>query len=101
MCQIEALKYKIRSEFYYKNNKTYAAAQRYGWLDDICKHMNLVFNGWDVNKIKIEALKYKSRNEFHLNCGAAYAWASRHNILDYVCLHMGSMIGNNQYKRKI
>lgn len=98
-CHTEALKYNSRSEFYYKNNKIYAAAQRYGWLDEICQHMSLKFHHWTINEIKNEALKYNSRNEFQLNNKAAYVWAIRHNVLDMICSHMCSKIGNNQYNK--
>lgn len=97
LCHEEALKYKTRNEFYLKKNNIYAAAQRYGWLDDICKHMYFKHHHWTVDEIKIEALKYRSRGEFGIKNKAAYTWAIRHNILNEVCSHMQSMIGNNQH----
>ena len=101
LCYEEALKFTSRSEFYYKNNKVYSAAQRYGWLDDICHHMKSKIHNWTINDCRNEALKYKSRSEFHVKNSACYTWAIRHGILDKVCLHMNCMIGSNQYKRKI
>jgi hypothetical protein len=40
LCHNEALKYGRRSEFYYESNNAYSAAIRYGWLNEICSHMN-------------------------------------------------------------
>lgn len=43
-CQEEALKYKTRTEF--RNNSTGAAsaAQKHGWIDEICSHMKAASN---------------------------------------------------------
>lgn len=38
-CLIEALKYESRSEFSKKSPNLYRIAWKYGWLDNICKHM--------------------------------------------------------------
>lgn len=38
-CNIEAKKYKTRSEWEKNNRGTYRAAHRKGWLDECCKHM--------------------------------------------------------------
>lgn len=100
LCHKEALKYKTRSEFYYRSNKIYSAAQRYEWLDEICSHMISKIKHWTINEVKIEALKYKSRSEFQFKNKAAYTWAIRHNILNIICSHMCSMVGNNQFKQK-
>jgi predicted GIY-YIG superfamily endonuclease len=99
LCQKEAFKFNSRSEFYYKNNKVYAAAQRYGWLNEICQHMNLKIHHWTVNECKKEALKYDYRYDFAKNNKAAYTWAIRHNTLNEVCSHMNCMIGTNQHKQ--
>jgi hypothetical protein len=99
LCQVEALKFNTRNEFYSKNNKAYTAAQRYGWLNDICSHMVSKIHHWTFDECKTEALKYNSRNEFQLMNKAAYTWAIRKNMLDDICSHMCSMVGNNQYSK--
>jgi predicted GIY-YIG superfamily endonuclease len=101
LCQKEALKYNTKSEFYYFSNKAYTAAQRYGWLDEICQHMKSQIHHWTIDEVKYEALKYSARYEFTKNNKNAYIWAIRHNVLDEICQHMCSMIGTNQYKEKI
>ena len=100
LCHIEAIKYNTRGEFYFNNNKAYTAAQRYGWLDDICQHMYIKIKHRTVESCRNEALKYETRYEFGLNNKSAYIWAHRKKILNYVCSHMYSAIGNNQYKQK-
>jgi len=40
LCQIEALKYKTRSEFYMKSISAYSKSYKSGWLNEICFHMN-------------------------------------------------------------
>ena len=101
MCREEALRYNTRSEFYHKNNKVYTTAQRYGWLDKICQHMEFQIHHWTIDECKKEALKYSSRCEFEKNNKNSYIWAIRHNVLDEICSHMYCMIGTNQYKEKI
>lgn len=39
LCQIEALKYKTRSEFKKHDEATWRASHRHGWIDEICSHM--------------------------------------------------------------
>lgn len=103
LCQVEALKFNSRGEFYYKNNTVYSAAVRYGWLNEICEHMVLTnhVNHRTIDEIKREALKYEYRFEFSKNDNASYNWAIRHNVLDEVCSHMTSRVGTNQHKQKI
>jgi predicted GIY-YIG superfamily endonuclease len=39
-CQIEALKYKTRTEYAKNNMSAYNKSIKEKWIDDICKHMN-------------------------------------------------------------
>lgn len=43
-CKAEALKYKYRSDFIKNSQHTYNVSLKYGWIDDICKHMIVVGN---------------------------------------------------------
>lgn len=97
LCHAEALKYKSRSEFYYKNNKVYAAALRYKWLNDICAHMTNKIHKWNLDEVRCLAKDCDSRYEFQKKDKRAYIWAIRNNVLNDVCMHMQSKIGNNQY----
>lgn len=38
-CRREALKYKTKTEFVKKSQHVYCISLKYGWLDEICKHM--------------------------------------------------------------
>jgi hypothetical protein len=61
----EALKYEIRSEFYYKSNPAYQTAFNKGILDEICVHMPPGVTGFDKSKA---AILYYLR----INSGEAY-----------------------------
>ena len=43
-CAEEALKYKIRSEFFKNSNSAYTSASKNGFLDEICSHMMVIGN---------------------------------------------------------
>jgi hypothetical protein len=88
LCLKEALKYTVRSDFYYYSNNIYSAACRYGWLDEICLHMNKIKIRWTKELCLKEALKYDTRNEFQRNSHNSYVAAHRHNWLDEICSHM-------------
>lgn len=87
-CQIVALKYNTRTEFYRGSNNVYTAASRYCWLNDICSHMIIKQKHWTVEECRILALKYSARYEFAKNDRRAYTWAIRKNILNEICAHM-------------
>lgn len=87
-CHDEALKYESRSEFYYKSNKIYAAACRYGWLNEICAHMSSKRISWTIEICENDALKYKTRNEYSTKSHNSYIAAHRHGWLDEICAHM-------------
>lgn len=93
-CQKEALKYNTRTEFNQSSMGAYLSAQRNGWLDEICQHMDVLRIKWDKELCRQEALKYTSRTEFHSKCGSAYGFATQYGFLNEICQHMitvGSM----------
>jgi len=93
-CQKEALKYNTRTEFNQYSMGAYLSAQRNGWLDGICQHMNVLRIKWNKELCRKEALKYTSRTEFHRECGSAYGFGIQYDFLDEICQHMitvGSM----------
>jgi hypothetical protein len=87
-CRIKALKFTTRTEFNQKSTGAYLSAQRNGWLNEICQHMNILRISWNKDLCKQEALKYNSRTEFHSKCGNAYGYAVQHGFLDEICQHM-------------
>ena len=55
ICQQIAKEYKYRSDFRKHSPREYWAAQRHGWLNDVCKHMKPKANGF---KRKIYVFKF-------------------------------------------
>jgi predicted GIY-YIG superfamily endonuclease len=92
----KALMCKTRIEFIKKQKLAYSAAQRHGWLDDICKHMTRTImppNYWTKAIIQPIANNFETRAEFYRGHKNAYAAAHRNQWLDEVCLHM-NRVGN-------
>lgn len=86
-CKIEALKYNKRIEFCKKSSGSYRSAQRLGFLDEICQHMNNL-NKWTFENCKKEAIKYNLRFDFCKGCKSAYTSALNNNWLNEICIHM-------------
>jgi len=89
-CQEQSLKFNNRKEFR-ENGYAYQAANRNGWLDDICSHMIEIKKPrgyYTKEKCHEESLKYNSKNEFGNNCRSAYTACLRNNWFDDVCSHM-------------
>jgi hypothetical protein len=88
-CHEEALKYQVRTNFS-KGSTAYKAAQRNGWIDDICSHMTSIQkpNGyWTLDRCHAEALKHLTRSDF-ANGSGAYKIAHKNGWLDQICSHM-------------
>lgn len=88
LCHKEALKYNTRKKFQIGYRNAYAAAQRNGWLNDVCQHMAHLHNNWTIENLKKEALKYNTRTVFSKNSKVAYIKACKLNIMDDICSHM-------------
>ena len=65
-CQIEALKFKSRIQFFKNSNNAYNASRRHKWIDSICSHSKLI-------------------HVMH---------TYRHDILDEICEHMKRYTNN-------
>ena len=93
-CRREAIKYTTRTEFQNNSHGAWAAANKKGWLDEICKHMTVKWqHKWDKESCRKEALKYTSRTDFENNSSGAWAAANKKGWLDEICLHM-EVLGN-------
>lgn len=88
--KIEALKYNNRTDFTQKSNWAYKVAVKLGILDEICVHMEVLWEKkWHNPEIVLmEALKYRTRRDFIKTNGGAYNAARRLGILEEVCRHM-------------
>lgn len=87
-CQEEALKYDGRKLFQKGYRNAYAAAQRNGWLDNVCSHMKPLHKNWTLDNLKKEALKYKTRTIFYKKSKVAYMKSCDLKIMDEICSHM-------------
>ncbi len=106
-CREIALAYKTRNEFNIKDKIAHGVANKNGWLNEICSHMNYVCNGmtykskdfWTKEKCKEEALKYQIKMHYKIGSKISYRWAKINNWLEEICSHM-KVIGNS-HKRCI
>jgi hypothetical protein len=78
-----ASKYKTRSDFKKNDKNAYQAAQKYGWLKDVTKHMEYVDTTiWTYEKTKEFAKQFKSRAHLKYASHAAYDRARTQGWLD-------------------
>jgi hypothetical protein len=76
-CKNEALKYKNKAEFQKKSPSAYNVSKRFGWITDVCSHMEsvgnrrlrLIYSYEFVDNSVYVGLTYNlnERNNFHLN----------------------------------
>ena len=93
--QVEALKYKTRSEFKANSNSSYKSACKQGILDKICDHMPKDYNKpYTIKELITEALKFKTRGDFFNNNQSAYQAARRKGVVffDKICSHMSESL---------
>ena len=76
-----AKKYKYYNDFQSENNGAYAYATRYGYLEQITKHM-LRTKTYHINDVKKLAKLCESRLEFFQKYEGEYQWALRNGKLD-------------------
>lgn len=91
-CQQEALCYSRRIDFIRNSKFASLTALKYGWMDEICEHMQRTkrdFDFWeDKENCRAEALKYSNREEFLSKHRTAYLTSTRYGWLDEICEHM-------------
>lgn len=86
----EAKKYSSRTEFKQKSSGAYAAAHRYGWIEDMnwlksknVKGVEREKRKWKTKEIIIEeSKKYSSRTDFKKKSNKAYEYARKNKWLD-------------------
>ena len=88
--QTEALKYATRKEFTENARSAQQAAQKNGWLDEVCGHMHRPERvlKWTFEAVHREALRFETRSAFSKGSLNAYTAARRGGWLDEVCSHM-------------
>ena len=90
-CQELALNCKNKIEFKIKYTNASHAAQRNGWMNKICMHMEegKKPNGyWTKDKCQEKALTCKTRHEFEKKYGSAYISSIQNIWIDDICVHM-------------
>jgi len=99
-CQIEALKYKNKTDYKNGSSGSYSSAYINKWIDNVCQHMvtkHKPKNYWNYNKCQIEALKYKTKTEFLKKSNGAYEASRKHKWLNDICSHMVELRKPNGY----
>jgi len=90
--QIEANKYKTRTEFQKNKKGAYLSAIRHNIIDEIFKnHQNQGYSNrqvkqgyWTKDILQDHANKYITKREFELNDKGAYLYAYKNNLLDEI-----------------
>lgn len=102
-CSETAQQYTTRAEFLKSDASAFRIAQRNGWLDEICGHMQRLMreaNYWTKPRLAKIAKKYTARNDFHLHDDAAYRAAQARGLLDEICRHMEYQVLPRNYWTK-
>jgi predicted GIY-YIG superfamily endonuclease len=90
-CREEALKYNNLNDFKTSAGGAAAAAQRNGWIDEICSHMEIrdikPRGYWTKERCREEALKYNTRSSYIKGSPSGQV-AGRNGWMDEICSHM-------------
>ena len=87
-CMEDAARFSTRGEWQRLHQAGYLAAQRNGWVDECCTHMEPVLNSWDLDSCKADAANFESRFEWQRESAGAYYAAQRNGWIDECCTHM-------------
>ena len=102
-CAREAKNHLYRKDFKAKNSILYNYAAHYGWLEEICKHMDRFTKPvgyWTKEKCLEAALKFSYRKEFQKNESGAYCAALKHGWLKEICKHMPLRVSPDSFWTK-
>ena len=104
LCQIEALKYNDKSEWYKNHLTSYNAAWKYGWFEECSTHFvqkNSQKGYWNVKEhVLKEALKYKTRSEWVKASSSSYNSAKKNDWFEEASAHMEYVVKPNGYWNK-
>ena len=101
--KIEAKKYINRKAFQKGCQSAYNAAGRYGWLEEVCKHMLAPHQNvaYSLQELQEEANKYKTRSSFREENPSAYLVACRRKWLEQICTHMKRSRGSSKAEKEL
>lgn len=77
-----ARRYNVRQHFKNNHESAYSAARRYGWLDEVCSHMNSPKGKWTHDAVIEAARAFNSKTEFQKALPGAYRAAWKNDWLD-------------------
>jgi len=87
-CIESASKYSKRLDWHTQAQSAYQAARKNGWLDECCKHMQILVVVWTKENCINNARKYKTITQWIKAEKPAYGAALRYNWLDECRAHM-------------
>ena len=87
-CMLSANKYQKRLDWHTHEQSAYQAARKNGWLDECCKHMQVLIINWTKEKCVENAGKYKTVSEWIKSEKLAYGAAIRYGWLNECRAHM-------------
>ena len=79
--------YSTRTAFQKGSTSAYQTAQKNGWLDAVCSHMQRKVK-WTFEAIQQEASLHTTRTAFRKDSPSAYQTARKNGWLDAACTHM-------------
>jgi hypothetical protein len=98
-CKDEALKYKTKKDYKKNSIRSYYAATRKHWIDNICSHMPNRYYKFSKGECLTEALKYRTKTEFRTKSVSIFGCSVKNNWIDEICSHMNPV--GNKYNRCI
>ncbi len=87
-CKEVAKKYQYRIDFIKGDKDAYEGARRYGYLDEVCAHMEPKLKMPSKEEYAKIALGYKSMAEFRKQNNKALEYIIRHGWYDEMCSHL-------------
>jgi len=85
MCIERALNYKHKIDFQIENSAMYSACKRYGWWEDVTKHMVKKPNRvetYTYEKVRELSKGFKHRSEFQKKLPGAFKFVKKHQLMD-------------------
>lgn len=94
-CELEAKKYRTKSDFEKNSKSAYQKALKNDWLSKITQHMETKMNYWTFEQCRDSALKCKTRKEFKAKFSSQYDKAYREKWLGNITKHMQWLAGTS------
>jgi hypothetical protein len=99
-CKEDALKYNTRTEWQYQKGSSYNSARRNGWVDECCKHMEMLIRPdgyWTLEACIEEALKYNTISKWQKNGKSSYIISHKNGWMKECTGHMKELMKPDGY----